>query len=897
MSFFHTLMSKVRSYRNDDALDLELQEELEAHLAMAEEDFVRRGHGPSEARRLARIELGGVSQLRQAHRETRGLPWIDAYRLDIKLGVRMLRKSWGLTLIGGLAMAVVIAIGGGVFNLFHTVLGATVPLDEGDRIVALMTVDGRSGERSQPAWQDVERWQEMLSSVDEIGAFRTLSRPLGVDGPAPGAAPSLIAEMTPSGFELARVPARLGRYLVDEDASSSAEPVVVIGHGIWTRHFGGADTVIGRPLSLGTETYTVVGVMPEGFAFPVNHKFWIPLKPGDDGSDAASVFAFGRLAPGASVEQAQAEVAALGLLPAVEAPSAAAASGPALSPVVVPYTLGFVRVDGGDEKALAALMLTLVVLLLIPPCANIAILIYARTVTRQEEIAARYVLGASRGRIIAQLFAEVTVLALLSAAVALVFVQLGGEHLQQKLVLEGDAPFWIDFSHFSWTTVLFTGALAVLAAGIAGLLPAVQATGSLMDLGLRALGSRTGLRLGLTWTTLIVVQIALAVAVLPMAVSVSWGSLRPGILGPGFDADRFLTAELTLENGEAADPALRQELLRRLEAEPGFASMSFNPRLPGRESWAFVEIAESESDPFRPSGRGPVVIDFNTIDQAFLDTFEVELLGGRLLHAADGAPGRNAVLVNRTFAEHLSGWEPGQEILGRHLRFLDRSRDDEPVHGPWLEIVGVVGDLPANTTTRLVYHWADAPWAGAPGTQAPEATALSIQLHGDMEDAAARLRAVAADVDPALRLGDVLSLQEVYRRNQLDETLPAYALAGVTLSVLLLSAAGMYALMSFTVVRRRREIGIRSALGARPGRLLLDVFKRAFLQVAVGAGCGVTLAAVLSHLLPLQDMGAQEIPGIVPAAAVLMIGIGIAAALVTSRRGLKTEPTDALRQS
>ena len=274
-------------------------------------------------------------------------------------------------------------------------------------------------------------------------------------------------------------------------------------------------------------------------------------------------------------------------------------------PRLVPYTRAFFS---DAEFWEARLALFLVALLLVPPCANIAILVYARTVTRQEEFAARYALGASRGRIVAQLFIEIFVLAAGAAGVALVLVRLAGVYMEAIVI---GWPLWMDFSDFSVTTVFFVAALTVLAAVIAGVIPAIQATGRLAQSGLRALGGRTGMRLGATWTALVVAQVAFSVAVLPEAVESAWGTLRPGILGPGFAAEDFLTAGLAMDpqtgpgerTGIDPDPsttrfgARRAELVRRLANEAGVSGVTVSAAVPGNEPWAFIEVSDLAGTP------------------------------------------------------------------------------------------------------------------------------------------------------------------------------------------------------------------------------------------------------------------------------------------------------------
>ena len=417
LAFFHTIAARIRGFLRPGDLESDFDQEMAAHLEMAEEDGLRRGLTVEEARRAARVQLGGITQLRESWRAAWGLPWLDGFALDAKLGLRMLRRSWGLTLAGGLAMTIVITIAAVVFVFLDEFMGRTAPpLDEGERVVALQSWDAEAHRRRDVSRRDLERWGATLQSVEDLGGFQTIERRLMVESrPAEWVR---VAEITASGFRLARVPPLLGRWIAEADEHVAAAPVVVIGYDVWQSRFASDRAVIGQTVRLGEILHTVVGVMPEGFAFPVNHRYWIPLRSDPSGSLKAAPegVVFARLAPGVSLDGAQAELTTIGLLPPATGPT----RGDARRPRVVPYTFAFTDdVERGELAWRQRIILLLVSLLLVPPCLNIAILIYARTVTRQEEFAARFALGASRGRIVVQLCVEVLVLSSAAGAMAL----------------------------------------------------------------------------------------------------------------------------------------------------------------------------------------------------------------------------------------------------------------------------------------------------------------------------------------------------------------------------------------------------------------------------------------------------------------------------------------------
>ena len=858
--------------------DSDLQRELAGHLALAEEELRRKGHAPHDAARLARAAAGGRVQALEALREQRGLPWLSSSWLDVRLALRLLVRNWGLTLAGGLAMTLAISIAAVVFAAFDVVVWSPLPLDEGDRVVAIQVWDRDAGRRRDAAWQDFERWRAGLQSVGDVGAFQTVRR--NIIAPDGSVELGAVAVISAAGFRVARTPALIGRPIVDADAEPGAAPVVVIGHDVWQRRFNGASDVLGRELRLGKDAHTVVGVMPDGFRFPFNFRYWVPLRRGADAvlsNTGPEGVVFGRLAAGATLARAHAEVSALGLLPSADArPNAKAIGGR-----VVPYTFAFTGdFEPGQLGLLWSLSSLLLVLLLLPPCANIAILNYARTVTRQQEFAARHALGGSRARIVWQLFIEALVLTAAAAGAALIVLRVVSVVIAGRLQgIPGGLPFWMTFG-VSYRTLLFVGGLALCGAALSGLVPALQATGRLARLGSGALAGRTTLRLGATWTTLVIAQVAFSVAVLPLAAELAWGTLRTGVVGPGFAAEEYATARIALEGGQA--PVQQRELTRRLLADPGIVGVAAALQPPGDEPWVFVDIEGREAPTEVLNGRLPgFLARFNQVDAAFFELYQTPFLTGRLAAEAD------AVIVNRNFAETIA---PGGNALGRRFRYV-RPADGKPLHGPeanrWYEVAGVVGNLPVTTDARVAYHAATA------GQIHP--ARLQLRLRGGPAGLAERLRDVAASVDATLHVDEVRTLAEIYRDHRFGDNLVAITIGAVTGSVLLLSAAGLYALMAFTVAQRRREIGIRSALGAPPGRLVAGVFRRALWQIGAGAAAGMLAAYVVRVFVPIEQIGGLPIPGILPGAAAFMLLVGVLASLGPARRGLRIDPSEALR--
>ncbi len=871
--------------------DHDLQRELAGHLALAEDELRRQGHAPNDAARLARAAAGGRIQALEALRDQRGLPWLASSWLDVRLGLRLLARNWGLTLVGGLAMSVAIGIAAVVFAALDVMVWSRLPLEEGDRVIAIQIWDREAGERRDTPWPDIERWRDHLQSVDDVGAFQTIRRNvIAADGSVELVA---VAEISAAGFRVARVQPLIGRTIVDADQAPGAAPVIVIGRDVWQRRFAGAQDVIGRELRLGDTVHTVVGVMPDGFEFPLNFRYWTPLQPEADETlrnTGPEGVVFGRLAPDATLAGAHAEVSALGMLPSIETRPNIEATAPR----VVPYTFAFTGdFEQGELGLLWSLSSLALVLLLLPPCANIAILNYARTVTRQQEFAARHALGGSRARIVFQLFIESLVLTAAAAGVALLILRVVLVVVAERLQnIPGGPPFWMTLD-ISYRTLFFVAALAVAGAAVSGLVPALQATGRLARLGAGALAGRTSLRLGFTWTTLVIAQVAFSVGVLPLAAELAWGTVRTGVIGPGFAAEEFATARVSLEEGRPGQRAAlfgnrQRELTQRLVDDARVVGVAAALCPPGEEPWVFVDIEGRDAPTETINGRLPgFPARFNQVDASFFEMYQVPTLIGRGFAAGDLSADVDAVIVNRNFADTMA---PGGNALGRRFRYV-RAMEGEWQHGPqvdrWYEVVGVVGNLPVTTDARVAYH------ATAPGQIHP--AHVQLRLRGGPSGLAERLRDIAASVDPTLHVDEVRTLAEIYREHRFGDNLGAITIGAVTGSVLLLSAAGLYALMAFTVAQRRREIGIRSALGAQPGQLMAAVFRRAFWQIAAGSAVGILAAYFVGRYVPIEQIGGVPIPGVLPGAAAFMLLVGVLAALGPARRGLRIDPTEALR--
>jgi predicted permease len=609
----------------------------------------------------------------------------------------MLVKFPGLSLVGIFAIAVGISVTAGYFELANKLIDPKLPLEDGDRIILIENRDLAAGRPDFRSLYDFPRWREQLESVDELGAYQIVFRNLITqDGRAE---PMRVTMMTASGFSVPRIPPQLGRPLLESDEQPGAAPVAVIGHDLWHTRFGADSSIVGHTLQLGASRVTVVGVMPKEFLFPVRDNLWVPL--GIPRSDlepltGPDTFVFGRLAPGVTLPQAQSEVQALGARWATDSPEPYTR----IQPHLKPFTH---RLFEPSDRWTIYAVEGFLVMVLVVACINVATLVFARTAMRQNELAVRITLGASRARIIFQLFVETLALSLVASAIGLFLARWGVKKVMVGEGMLSALPFWWDVG-MPLSTVLVILALAVLSAGIAGVVPALKVTGRRGQGALRQLvASAKELRFGGFSTAVIVVQVAASVAFL----SVGFGMGRQVMTfhtGTGeLPNQSYMTARLLMDREAPPDvddavfqaqfltqyTAAYEELARRLANTTGVESITFANALPGTgHARAVVELdgAVSRHAEDRPSG----AVSIARVDSDFFEALDAPLLSGRRFTSADVESAGRVAIVNEPFVRRfLAGHNP----IGYRVRHV--ARQDSALE-PWFEIVGVVPDLGMN---------------------------------------------------------------------------------------------------------------------------------------------------------------------------------------------------------
>jgi putative ABC transport system permease protein len=813
--------------------------------------------------------------------------------LDLRLGGRMLVKHPALTVIATIAVAYAIAVGTVGFEIARQALWPTIPLPDGNAIVALRNWNVADNTSVPASRRDYELWRDGLSTITDLSAVEVEERSIAV-GAGPGQ-PETVANVTATTFALTRVPALMGRTLLEADERGDAEEVVVVGYDFWKNQLAGATDAVGRVIRISGTPVTIVGVMPRGYGFPQRNGVWRPLHLERIPAASPSLrYVFGRLAPGHPREEATAQVAAIGARAATMFPETR--KNVRLQVLSLPDAVS-------DLPAAAALVLAslnvFLVLLAALLCGNVAMLLFARAVSRERELLVRAALGASRGRLIMQLFAEALVLSAVGAVVGLMVARF--VLARTWTMIEGQTgplPFWIDTS-VSLTAVLYAALLTLFAAAIAGIVPALKVTSGGAGARLRAASSGGGgLQFGGVWTVVIVVQIAFT-TLLPWPL-LGLGGDFDGDTPAGFPAEAFLTATLDMDrfDGVAASgdtvPATRavrleeryRALADRLRQDPGVLDVTYADQMPQLTTSNFRAI-KMDPGPAAEPGEGCVGCDYAkvvSVDPRFFDVVSAPVIRGRALTTADAEQRTRVVLVNEYFVDQVLG---GRNPIGRRFRF---SSTPEPTAESWYEIVGVVPDLSVSDNGtpygRRIYQ------TTLPREMAP--LRVAIHVRGDPQRFAVRLRELAQATDPALRVIDPKPLPLLEDPGSAGMSYGFELMVSLTLVTLMLSLAGVYAVTAFAVAKRTREIGVRVALGARPLDVLTIVFKRPFVQMALGIGVG----AILGFGLANDDLSKVHLD-VLGNTAVFVLSTILCCALaciVPTRRALRIQPTEALKE-
>ena len=861
----------------------EFARELKEHLALLIEENVRRGMGRDEAERVARVRLGGMTQLQETNRELHGWSAAETFFQDVRYALRMLRKNPGFTLVCVLTLGLGIGASTAIFSVVNGVLLRPLPYPNHERLVRVGETHPRNGcglcgtfgNVTYANFNDLER---AATRVENTSAFREWSFNLTEEGEPEQVPGALVSGNFFAAF--GSKPA-VGRMITPEDDAPGADNhVAVLSYALWQRRFGGDRGIVGRTLQINAESYRVIGVMPRGFEYPLKSEVWCPLVPHGqfrNNRRAHLLTIIADLRARQAIGNAQAEIAAIG--EGIEKqnknddPDMAFATVLLKKSIVAPV-----------QPALVVLIFA-VGLLLAMACANLANLLLARGAAREKEFSLRTALGAGRARLVRQLLTESFVVAFFGAALGLGIAVWSLQFIEA--LAARDLPRFGEIV-VDWRVLGFTLLISCLSAVIFGLAPAVASAKADLNTSLKdATASPLGRSSRGASRVLIVPQFALAVVLLVGAGLLANSFVRLLRVNPGFNPDGVLAAQLFLSPIEYPERDVRaalmlQQVLERVRALPGVGSAGLVTSLPivGGVNTDFVV----EGRP-APAANDEPSADIRSVDSAYFRTMGIPLLAGRAFTEADGATANRVMVINQTMARQY--W-PNESPIGQRVTMKDWG---PPLTG---EIVGVVGDVKTNGLDE-----AAGPMIYWPYFQFP-IIFNTIVVRGDSDP----MRLVPAvksaiwSVNKNQTISQIETLEQVLAESLARRRLYMILLSVFAGAALLLAAVGIYGMVSYSVSQRIREMGIRMAIGAKRADVLRLVLGHGAKVAILGIGLGVAAALGLTRLMTSLLFGVTATdPLTFAGVAILLTFVALGASWLPARRATRVDPMTALRHS
>jgi putative ABC transport system permease protein len=796
---------------------------------------------------------------------------------QIRQSLRALARDRSFTFAAVATLALGLGATLAVCSVFEAVLLRPLPYRDAERLVVLNHHDARTGiTKDFVARGDVIDIRARSRTLDRVGTYGAGEVTVYGQGD-PFRADALFA--TAPVFEMLGFTAALGRGLVAEDSRPGAAPVAVLGHALWRERFGGDPAAVGRSVTVGEQSLTIVGVAPAGTVFPPNAETGIIVAaalPLEAGTQRRSwTLAMARLRPGVTVDAARAEIAALSRELEREFGETNAGS----SYLVLPLRDALV---GNTKQALVLLFAAVGVVLLIA-CANVASLLLGRAHARRRETAVRIALGAGRPRLLGQALVEAGAVSVLGVAVGLPVAHWGARALVRlvpdSVSVPGLAGVTLDLPVFAVATALAVAAtIAFACVGALGArwdrVGAALVTGTRSSAGVRARG---------TASTIVVAEIAFAVVLLFGATLVlrSFAALLG--VSPGFETEGVATVDVALPADRYAAPAARAAFYDRafaaLRALPGVTDVGAAAVTPlTGNNWTLP--LERPEKPL-PAGERPPEVGWQVASGGFFRALRIPLRAGRHFDATDRPDGPPVVIVSEALArQHF----PGEQALGRRVRLGDGTA----------EIVGVVGDIRRASLADDPRPDMYLPFERAAAGQAT----LFVRTRGDAAASASAIEAALRGVEPTLIVADAGTMREVARSSLAIPRLLLALLALFAALAVLLAMVGIYGVMAYAVQQRAREIGTRLALGARPGQIQLMVLRRGLRVALAGGAAGLAVGALGSRVLASLLYGTSAADPVVLAAVPAALGVAtVLACLVPARRASAVDPARTLGQS
>jgi len=881
MKYLRASWARFRGMFAGRRADQDLSDELESHIQLHADDYVRAGLSPEEARRRAILALGGVESTKEAYRDRRGVPRLESFVRDLRYGARTLRRSPAFLLAAIAILGLGIGVNSAIFTVVNAVVLRPLPFADADRIVRLWHTPPQStfpGMRTfslSPA--NFRDWEAQSQSFEAMAIYR-------------GGRPSLTGHGEPIAVQSIRASASfmpifglqpiVGRGFTAAEDDESAPQTVLLSEAFWRTRFGADSSIVGRTILLDLAPYTVIGVVPAP-SFLEEVQVWLPLRwgPKDRNERANHNYrAVAKLKSVVAVATAQSELDAISRRLEQEYP----ADNKDWGALVLPLHEDLV----GDARLSLLVLLGAVALVLLIACANLANLMLVRTHSRAREIAVCGALGASRGRIIQQLLVEGLLLGVGGGLAGFAAATWGVRWL---LTIFGTALPRSQDVAIDGRVLAFTTATALVTGLLAAFVPAWQLSGrdanTVLKLGTSRGNSAGGD--GHARQALVVSEVALALMLLIGAALLmrSLSSLRA--VNPGFDAQNILTASIGLPR--AKYPTAEQQVpffnrvQERVSALPGVVGAAWIDTIPVQNSGSTQYVVPQGAPPMQDSERPTVAVRMSS--PGYFKVARIPIVAGRDFNAGDveGKPG--AIILSSRTAERF--W-PGENPLGKHVTL--KMMSDEP-----REVVGIVGEVKmgsldagiAESETAIYAPLAQFSFGGSQ---------IMIRTSVAPESLTGAMIAAVHSIDPEQPVLDIATMDHVIDESLGQRPTAMKLLAGFAGLALLLASVGIYSVLAYTVRQRVREIGIRMALGAPTASVLRMVVVEGLKPTLVGIGVGLILAAALVRVLAALLFGvSQHDPGTFAGVPVLVIAVGLLATWIPAWRATRVDPIDTLR--
>jgi predicted permease len=884
LAWIRALASRMRASLSPRQIDQEFEHELDAHLDMLADENVRRGMSPEEARRAARIRLGGQTQLKETNRELHGLPALETFLQDTRYAFRMLRKNPGFTAVAVLTLALGIGANTAIFSVVYAMLLKPLPYSHPEQLLTVFEAQPQAGVNATGwSYANFAELREQNRIFSDMAGSQQHQLTLTGRGE-----PSVVntSVVTPELFSVFGQRPIVGRPFYPEDGKPGAPAAVILSENLWRGSFGADPKVIGSSINLDKRSFTIVGVMPAVFRFPIltaSEQLWIPLVQDPlfgswmDRRGGHWLQVTGRLKPGVSMTQAQAELDAIGARLAKEFP--AENDG---------WTIRFVplkqKIVGNVKSALLVLMGAVGLVLLIA-CANIANLLLTRATSRAREIAVRTALGAGRSRIVRQLLSETLVLGLLGGLAGIALAYVGVQGLTALMPQDLPQVNAIRVDNFVLGFALLLSAVASCAFGLA---PALFAANSNLQSSLREGGTRSGEsgNRRRARSFLAAGEIALAMVLLVAAGLLLRSFSKLTAVSPGFDAQHVVQADISLPRFQYSLPqqwaAFSEELLMRLQSEPGMRDAAVVVPRPMTDG--FVNLGfDIVGNPPASAGASRTA-NYVSVSPDYFRVMEIPLRAGRLFDQHDVAASPRVSLISEVMARI---YFPNQNPLGKQIVF-----GFPPDIGAAREIVGVVGDvrdvaLAQDPGAMMYVPYAQAPFWGANVVVRSTLSAASV---------ASTIRRDVQQIDKDLPVTDVAMMKDTIDATLAQPKFRTFLLGLFAAMALVLAATGIFGVISYSVSRRTNEIGIRITLGASRNTILRMVLRETLMLTGAGLVLGLPSALAASHLLGhmLFSVSAND-PATLAAVAFSLGLIAAIAGYIPARRAMRVDPMVALR--